>query len=238
MGRYSFVLSNTLYKQYHLFKEHQNYDRDVISHLLKFRYGEFLTNTKQLEDIGIDKNVSKDLYDSLKRSRFTKQTLEELAGKTDYKLILCDDRTDYPYVNIMSDQISSNITGCFYRDTPREKAIKHLNALCKDVRKVCLYDKYLNGCLDVLKSILPNRNIEIVYNVDQLDMEDVAYLQRVNSNWLFSASNNMQTHHDRYIILDNKIEVILSSGFKYLDSTYKELTYVIRPIQENRLIRE
>ncbi len=122
MGKYSFVLSDTLYKQYYLFKEHQDYDKEIILHLLKFRCGEFLTNTRQLDDIGIGDRVSKSLYDSLKHARLTKQTLEELARKTDYKLILCDDRTDYPYVNIMSDQISSHITGCFYRNAHRDKA--------------------------------------------------------------------------------------------------------------------
>ncbi len=53
MGKYSFVLSDTLYKQYYLFKEHQDYDKDIILHLLKFRCGEFLTNTRQLDDISI-----------------------------------------------------------------------------------------------------------------------------------------------------------------------------------------
>ena len=47
MGKYSFVLSDTLYKQYYLFKEHQDYDKDILLHLLKFRCGEFLTNTRQ-----------------------------------------------------------------------------------------------------------------------------------------------------------------------------------------------
>ena len=86
MGKYSFVLSDTLYKQYYLFKEHQDYDKDILLHLLKFRCGEFLTNTRQLDDIGIGDRVSKSLYDSLKHARLTKQTLEELARKTDYKL--------------------------------------------------------------------------------------------------------------------------------------------------------
>ena len=82
MGKYSFVLSDTLYKQYYLFKEHQDYDKDILLHLLKFRCGEFLTNTRQLDDIGIGDRVSKSLYDSLKHARLTKQTLEELARLT------------------------------------------------------------------------------------------------------------------------------------------------------------
>lgn len=238
MGKYSFVLSDTLYKQYHLFKEHQGYDKDVILHLLKFRCAEFLTNTKQLDDIGIGGNVSKELYISLKHAGFTKQTLEELAGKTDYKLILCDDRTDYPYVNIMSDQISSNVTGCFYRNVSRDKAVMHIRALCRDAKKICLYDQYLNGSMEVLKLILPNKKIELIYHSKQLDTSAVASLQGYNPLWTFTPNDLLLTHHDRYIVIDNKIEIILSSGFMYLDLTNKELTYVIRPIQENRLIRE
>lgn len=152
MGKYSFVLSDTLYKQYYLFKEHQDYDKDILLHLLKFRCGEFLTNTRQLDDIGIGDRVSKSLYDSLKHARLTKQTLEELARKTDYKLILCDDRTDYPYVNIMSDQISSHITGCFYRNAHRDKAIRHIRALCQDAEKnmpVRSIPECLQGCLEI-----------------------------------------------------------------------------------------
>lgn len=235
MGKYSFVLSDALYKQYYLFKEHQDYDKDIILHLLKFRCGEFLTNTRQLDDLGIGDGVSKSLYNSLKYARLTKQTLEELAGKTDYKLILCDDRTDYPYVNIMSDQISSHITGCFYRNIQRDKAIMHIRALCRDAKKICLYDQYLDDCKDVLKLILPNKKIELIYHPKHLDVNAISDLQKYNPQWTFTSNDSLLTHHDRYIVIDNKMEIILSSGFKYLDSISKELTYVIRPVQENRL---
>lgn len=238
MGKYSFVLSDTLYKQYYLFKEHQDYDKDIILHLLKFRCAEFLTNTKQLDDIGIGENVSKGLYNSLRHARFTKQTLEELAAKTDYKLILCNDRTDYPYVNIMSDQISSNITGCFYRDVPRDKAIQHIKALCRDAKKICLYDNYLKEDTKVLKLILPNKRIELIYHPKHLEANAIADLQNYNALWTLMPNDSMFTHHDRYIVIDDKMEIILSSGFAYLGLTSKELTYVIRPIEENRLIRK
>ena len=52
-------------------------------------------------------------------------------------------------------------------------------------------------------------------------------------NGLFDS---LLTHHDRYIVIDNKMEIILSSGFMYLELTGKELTYVVRPVQENRLL--
>ena len=162
--------------------------------------------------------------------------MEELARKTDYKLILCDDRTDYPYVNIMSDQISSHITGCFYRNAHRDKAIRHIRALCQDAKKICLYDQYLNACKDVLKLILPNKKVELVYHSKHLNDSAVADLQKYNPQWSFSLDDSLLTHHDRYIVIYNKMEIILSSGFMYLELTGKELTYVVRRVQENRLL--
>ena len=55
-------------------------------------------------------------------------------------------------------------------------------------------------------------------------------------NGSFSLDDSLLTHHDRYIVIDNKMEIILSSGFMYLELTGKELTYVVRPVQENRLL--
>ena len=137
---------------------------------------------------------------------------------------------------IMSDQISSHITGCFYRNAHRDKAIRHIRALCQDAKKICLYDQYLNACKDVLKLILPNKKVELVYHSKHLNDSAVADLQKYNPQWSFSLDDSLLTHHDRYIVIDNKMEIILSSGFMYLELTGKELTYVVRPVQENRLL--
>lgn len=34
-------------------------------------------------------------------------------------------------------------------------------------------------------------------------------------------------HHDRYIIIDNGMQILLSSGFEYLGQSSKDFTYVI-----------
>lgn len=238
MGKYSFVLSDALYKQYYLFKTHQNYDKEIISHLLKFYTGEFLTNVRQLVNIGVDKEVSPSLHISLYKAGFRQQSLEELAEKTDYKLILSlDDNVDFPYVSIMSDPISSYIAGCYYRDTPRDKACMHIKSLCKGAKKVCLYDKYLNQSTDILKLFLPRKELEVIYHPDQLAMSDIIALGTYCPQWSFRGNNSLLTHHDRYIIIDDKMEIILSSGFMYLGRTMKELTYIVRPVLGNRLVK-
>ena len=248
MGKFSFVLSNYLYKEYYLFKKQEKYNKDIVSNLLKFHCGEFLTNTKQLEEIGIDKEIEKTTFISLKKGGFTNQNLDELANKTDYKMILCTDRTDFPYINILSsdhqEPINSCIVGCYHRTVSRDKAKRHIKSLCRDACKIYLFDKYLSGggnSIDALKSILPvgHKKVEIFYYPGHINPPDIAKLQAYNGTWDFVADTNIlaNSHHDRYIIIDNKMEIVLTSGFEFIESDAKELSYIVRSITKNRLLR-
>lgn len=40
--------------------------------------------------------------------------------------------------------------------------------------------------------------------------------------------------HDRYIDIDGKIEILLSSGFDHLALNDKDFAYVIRPVEKSR----
>ncbi len=239
MGKYSFVLSNELYKEYHYFKKQIDFDKGIISNLLKFHCGEFLTNIKQLQEIGIDGEFEKSTLISLRKSGFTNQSLTDLANKTDYKLILCTDSTTFPYVNINADSITTSVIGCHYRDAIRDKAIKHIKTICKNAKVLYLHDAHLcksNEGINSLKSILPDKNVDIVYHSNHLTPDNIADLSAFNPKWNFKNDNNIQTHHDRYIIVDDSVEIVLSSGFHYLTAQSKELTYIVRPIVNNRLL--
>lgn len=236
MSKYSFALSDELCEQYYRFKQHTDYDKAVVSRLLSYYNEEYITNTNQLDRIGVV--VSNTLIKALRHNGLNNQSVEELATKTMYKLILSTDRSGFPYVNINDDPISSCIIGCFYRNVARGKAISHIHALCKSGKKIYLYDQYLHGSKEVLIQIIPDKAIELVYDVKQLDADDIAYLSKHNSKWQFIPNDGMLTHHDRYIIIDDKLEIVLTSGFQYLSSHVKELSYIVRPVIVNRLVRK
>lgn len=241
MSKYGFALSDELCKQYYLFKQHAaDYDKDVVSRLLSYYNEEYITNTAQLIRVGA--NVSKTLMDALRHNSLSSQPVEELAAKTLYKLILCTDQSGFPYVNINSDPICNCVIGSFYRDVPRQKAISHLSALCKDGKRIYLYDQYLSGSRDVLLQILPDKALELIYATNRptshLGADDIVYLSGRNAKWTFTPNGTMLTHHDRYIIIDDKLEIVLTSGFEYLTNPMKEISYIVRPIQVNRLIRK
>lgn len=240
MSKYSFALSDELCKQYYLFKQHAaGYDKGVVSRLLSYYNEEYITNTAQLTRVEAD--VSQTLMDALRHNRLSNQSVEELAAKTMYKLILCTNQSGFPYVNINSDPICNCVIGSFYRDVPREKAISHLNALCKDGKRIHLYDQYLSGSIEVLPQILPDKAIELIYATNRptahLGAADIAYLSGRNAKWTFTPDDTMFTHHDRYIIIDDKLEIVLTSGFEYLANPMKEISYIVRPVQVNRLIQ-
>lgn len=237
MGKvsYSLVLSDELLSEYYKFTSNSNFDRNLIEKLFNYYKPTYITNKAQLERI--NHTSDKNLVSSLIKSGLKNQTLEELASKTKYKIILSTDRNDYPYVNINDDNIEKNFTGTFLRNESRDKAIKHIKALCKEAEKfIIVYDKYFNekdDNADTLINLLPKHKLEIIYQLDTFSQEQKDKLQKACPTWTL-RDENFQDCHDRYLIIDNKVEIILTSGFWYLNNLSKEITYIVRLIKNSR----
>lgn len=241
---FAMVLSDELQKVYLDFKEKHDFDQDIVTKLFKYFKGPFATNTAQLSRI--DKKPSPAIEQQLRASGFTTQPLEELAaGKTIYKIILSKDKNTFPYVNINGDQIENNLSGCFFRGKTREKAIQHIKTLCRKAEDICLYDKYITRrgserdnqeLLRLIGSLFPGKKMNIVYQNGHLEDTDVNFLNTICSKWTFEKKMNIPDHHDRYLIIDNKMEIILTGGFSTLMDTTKEFTYIVRPVDDNRFL--
>lgn len=237
------VLDKSLYEQYHLFKigaDSKDYSKDTIIAILRFSGNSVLTNYRQWHDLKYpeDEALTMGLHKDGKRKDLN---LEELAAHTVYKIILTEDstKTSYPYVNIHGDEIDMVLGGFVMKDAPRQKAIKHIAALCRNAKDVTIYDRYfsketkVDSNIQVLKDILPSgRKLNITYhkNVGEthLTSDCITKIQADRPDWTF-ADRNLPEHHDRYLILDSKTEIILTSGFDNLSSTARELSYIVRP---------
>lgn len=231
MGNYSFVLSDQLQEEYCNFKEGKVYDRSLIENLLHYYKPSILTNTSQLKRIG--RSMSPQLETTLRKSGFTTQSLTDLAQNTVYKIILCTDKDSYPYVNINGDKIENNLTACFFKRESRLKAIEHITALCRKAKRICVCDKYSfqnNDNIELLKDILPLKDLTIVYDSQYVTID---LLQKHCEKWTFS-DRTLSEYHDRYLVIDDKLEIILTSGFDYLVKTEKEFTYIVRPVSMRR----
>ena len=145
-GKYQVVLDDELFKDYHKFKNGEKLDKDEVERvkcLLHYFKGELITNIAQYERTGLPLDVA--LKKKLAQNGLKRQTNEELAqSHTTYKVILCCGCSDFPYVNVKSNEekIENNLSSFYDIAEKRDKAIKHLRALCSGAKKIVVYDKY------------------------------------------------------------------------------------------------
>ncbi|MDY5304502.1 MAG: hypothetical protein SPH02_06260 [Campylobacter sp.] len=219
-------LSDKLALEYLKFRNQCEFDLRCIEALLRYFKGEFIFTKEQLS------YASKEIA-SFDMSRF----LPLLDKIPKFRLILCDDNDKFPNVNIFSDRIENNLSATFKKDDPRDKVIEHFKALFKDAKSIFIYDNYLyeNHNLASLEKFIEECKIQCNIYLDRNTYN------KINTNKNLSPKikkiaidkahnlNNKNTH-DRYIMIDNNIEIILTSGIDYLFDTSKDFTYIIREI--------
>lgn len=243
---YSLVLSDSLFKQYHAFKkgDRKGYDRKTVERLLRYPVEDILTSTAQYISAGVE--LSPELATTLRKSQCGDSvTLVQLAQRTLYRIILTDrDSEDiYPFYNINnpSQNINSAITAHFRRGESREKGLLHIADLCASARKkITVYDRYIgdrDDICDLLVRILPKRRLTI--NVDR---DNVAISGRIKEklrnycgSWTVDELVYPCPHHDRYIVIDDRIEIQLTGGLDYLLSDLKGTSYIVRSIDGSSL---
>lgn len=226
--QYKIVLSDDLYEELFKFKRNANFNKKILEKLFNYYTGSELTNTAQLQRIKINDTR---LASNLAKAGYKNQTLEELCEKTKYKLILNTERNDYPYININADTIERNFTATYNKNESREKIIKHIKALCRNANYIFIYDKHMNDkVIKKISSILPQKKLNIIYKAKQLSQTQISNLKKECKDWkiLQDSKNTYDDYHDRYLLIDNNIEIILTSGFDYLFDENKDFTYIVR----------
>ena len=232
--KYGMVLDHSLFVEYWKFRRGEGYNEPLVQKILTYFHNEFLTNVGQFEHnkVQIDRRFKYDLA----KNGFISQNLQELAALTTYKIILTEGQTNFPYVNIDECRFKPAITTFYAGDAERQAALDYLRNLCQGAKNsILLYDGYINVAhnLDgLLKYILPNKKIQFIFSHDKIDAAHRAELQRTHDKLMFKNIGGVPPHHDRYLIIDDSIEVVLTSGFEYLQNQRKEISLVIRPVKD------
>jgi len=229
------VLSDELLKEYYNFKHNLTYDNETIQKLFHYYKSSHITNVAQLKRIGIENTP---LISVLISSNLTQQTLLGLCDKTIFKVILDNSKLDYPYINIFGDKIENNYSSTFYKGESRVKAQEHIKGLLKDASSIFIYDSYFDSRKNwdntkkFLKRIIPKKELNIYYRGFSL-AEKGSEIKKIYKDWNLIkdySNDKYENLHDRYLIIDNKIEIILTSGFNYLFDESKDFTYIVRKI--------
>lgn len=230
------VIDDDLFQEYHKFQKGEGFDQKKIRQLLHYYKKSIVSNIKQYEDNDVELPVN--LKSQMAHSGLRRQSLEELAENcTLYKIILSSTKDTFPYVNIMDDKqrLENNYSASFDMAEPRELAIKHLKSICLHAKKVVLYDRYFSSKernVDLIKKILPQKNLEIIYN--DINDKHIESMKLYCGQWNFTKNPQMTNRHDRYLIVDDKLEIILTSGFDHLNDTSGDFTYIVRYVEAPR----
>lgn len=230
---YMIALSDSLYKQFHAFKHAEDCDQDIIQKMLYLYKPPHITNVAQLKRAGIEDNP---LLSLLAQSELVNQSVEELAARTVYKVLLDEERKDFPYVNINEDSVQNNYSLTFLPKQDRGKAQEYVQALLRDANQILISDRYFKDNWRITRKffseLVPRNRLSIFYAYDHLKGV-VSDIKRICSHWTVKQDrlNTYRNHHDRYVRIDGTIEIIFTSGIDYLFDDSKECTLVIRKVR-------
>jgi len=229
---YCIALSDVLFREFHAFKHGQACDTAVVEKMFHLYKPPHITNVSQLLRAGIS-NAS--LEAQLASLGLIRQSLEELAIKTQYKIILDTDSQDFPHVSIHDDPVRNNYAILCAPGQDRAKAQNYVRALLADAENVLICDRYLSQnwtCTRRLfTDLMPQKRLALFYPDNHL--QSVAgEIKKICHQWTVKQdrSRTYSGHHDRYIRIDQKMEIVLTSGIDYLFDETKECTLIIRAI--------
>ena len=229
MRGYSLVLSDELLSIYFNFKQGIVNDNRLLEKFLGYYHPPYLTNADQLKRIGI---IDTSILQQLAAQGYISQNLEELVKSTSYKLLLNTENSENPYVNINHDAVEKNFSLTFRVGENRDKAIHLISALCEDASFILIFDKYFcnnwNHTQEFFRQIVPKRRLTLLH--DRHLSNKSGDIKQICSDWIIRQDRHytFTNSHDRYLLIDGKVEVILSSGFRNLFVTDTDLTCLIR----------
>ncbi len=250
---YCLVLDDELFKEFHAFKRGEKHSIRIINKLLHLYKPNHLTNIDQIQRVGIRDLAIIAQYASSNRFFVRQMSLVDLSENTIYKIILSTKRTDFPYVNVDSSIVGSFFTITAKPTEPRTHIQDYLKTLLKNAREVVICDRYFDGtpqkigrnCItkgsEKVFALFPSHLVNVFFEIDQTPTSAqttkisdtcINHIQVAYPNIVICSSirNNYEDHHDRYLLIDNQIEVIITSGIDYLFDTTKECTIIVRQV--------
>lgn len=243
MSGYYCVLSDELLETWINFKKGIISDKNTLEKLLKFIKYPFLAH--------FDKNSLLQISEpSLKQAILSTYpsigniNLEELATNTLYKIIFNNENENNPpYFDINNNKILENNYVILLKPNDNKQYIKdYLKILLLKANNIFIHDNYISNNFNICKTFfeycLPKHKLNIFYTNSTFKEKDhniLSQIKGIHLDWKLKKSINTfdinDKSHDRYLIIDNKLEIILSSGFDGLFSNDNESALIIRELK-------
>ncbi|MEZ8056226.1 hypothetical protein [Vibrio atlanticus] len=251
------ALDDELFIEYFRFKNGKTTDHSLVCNLLSHLKLPFVQSSCQayrchqaLKGLEGDEGqiISPALLSAFLSGGIQTKTIEELGKMSRYHLVLTadDNRNSYPYLNINERNIELNYSKTCLKGEPRSEITNHLESLCTDATKITICDNYFfaqkwgDGGItteNFFDEILPKKDLVIEFVSKSKSVKKHKPLVTAKqTSWNVTQYNGAcysTQNHDRYLIIEKpnqKIEVMLSSGFIYLWKPEKEITCIFREI--------
>lgn len=226
---YFHVLDDDLLTLWQQFKQGINVEIRPLEKLLRFYQPPHLTCAAQMQRCGID---NPPLMQALAAQGFTNQTLAKLAEQTQFKYILSSENNIYPFVHLDAKNTSTELTYRFLIGKSRQALHEHLKNLLTNAKVIVVADKYLDENFSNTKQVfnlLPSVacTVCLTYEISKQNQSEIKKM-KPNLKLINDTRSDYSQRHDRYLLIDNTIEVTLTSGVDYLFDTRKECTAIIR----------
>lgn len=229
---FSMCCEDDLLQEFIKFKHGKSVSSDTIEKFLHYYKPEILPTKEQFSIL------DNDLKSELVSSTHIYDDLSKALSKTIYKICLSNTKNDFPYVNINGDEIENNLTGTF-KSSSRDKAIAHIKALLENANYIVIYDKFINSNFisfeNFIRQCIPKKQLTL--ECFGLNQDQKTTIKQIHNSYTVKdySDNNISPYqngfHDRYILIDRKVEIILTSGIDYLMNNKKDFTYIIRKLK-------
>ena len=229
---FSMCCEDDLLQEFIKFKHGESVNSDAIGKFLHYYKSEILPTKEQFSIL------DNDLKSKLVSSGHIYDNLSKALSKTIYKICLSNTKKDFPYVNINGDEIENNLTGTF-KSSSRDKAIAHIKTLLENANYIVIYDKFISSNFNIfekfIKQCIPKKQLTL--ECFGLEQKQKTKIKQIHNDYTVKdyPANNTSPYqngfHDRYILVDGKVEIILTSGIDYLMNNEDDFTYIIRKLR-------
>lgn len=220
-------LDDELTKLYHDFKRGRTVDNRLLQSFLRYYRPPHNTNFAQLKRCGIEDTS---LLAQLVSSQGSKLSLEELSEQTLFKYVLSAKQSLPPFININSKQSATEFIYSFKKGESRKELKEHAKRLFANAKNVVVADKYLNenSAIRFFELFTGSTTIFLSYPLDKKIKRNIKKV--ANVTFKDDTTDNYKNLHDRYILIDKRVEIILTSGVDYIFDENKECTAIIRAV--------
>ena len=104
---------------------------------------------------------------------------------------------------------------------------------------IVIYDKFIssnfNSFEKFIKQCIPKKQLTL--ECFGLNQDQKTTIKQIHNSYTVKnySANNISPYqngfHDRYILIDQKVEIILTSGIDYLINNENDFTYIIRKLR-------